>query len=74
VRAFVDRDGARWDIVVGRESWGALFALFVPVGGAGPVRRTLLRAEDSLAAQRLLSDMTDAELQELLERSETGNE
>jgi hypothetical protein len=73
VRAFVDRDGARWDVVLGRESWGALYALFVPAGGA-PLRQTLLRADDSLAAQRLVSDMTDTELQDLLERSETRNE
>ena len=70
MRVFVDRDGARWDVVLGRESWGALYALFVPAGGA-PLRQTLLRADDSLAAQRLL---TDTELQDLLERSETRNE
>lgn len=74
VRAFIDRDGARWDVVLGRESWGALYALFVPAGSAAPLRQALLRAEDSLAAQRLLSDMTDTELQNLLERSETRNE
>lgn len=73
MRAFVDRDGARWDVVLGRESWGALYALFVPAGDA-PLRQTLLRADDHLAAQRLLSDLTDTELQDLLERSETRNE
>ncbi|MGH7552144.1 MAG: hypothetical protein ACREMQ_03855 [Longimicrobiales bacterium] len=69
MRAFVDQKGIRWDVVLGRESWGALYALFVP-STAGPVRQTLLAAEDRLDAQRHLDEMDESGLQELLNRSE----
>jgi hypothetical protein len=37
---------------------------------AGPVRQTLLGAEDQLEAQRRLDEMDESGLQELLNRSE----
>lgn len=77
MRSFEDRDGRRWDVVVGRESWGAIFAIFVPVGSAyapdegGPVIRQLqLRAKAYDEANRELGGASEEELREMLERSD----
>ncbi len=70
MRRFQDRAGVRWDVVLGRESWGALYALFVPAGGPGGVRQTPLRTPSYEAAQRELDESSEERLQELLERSE----
>lgn len=64
-----DAEGRSWDVVVGRESWGALFAIFVPRDG-GRVRQTILEAESTDQAHRELEAMDDAQLRELLDRSE----
>lgn len=69
MRRFTDRDGARWDVVLGRESWGALFALFVP-GGSAPIRQAPLRASAYDTAERELDGLSDAELQSLLDVSQ----
>lgn len=47
---YEDEDGGRWDVVLGRESWGALYALFVPKQ-EGLVRQTPLSADSYAAAQ-----------------------
>lgn len=70
MRRFRDRNGAAWDVVLGRESWGALYALFVPAGGRDGVRQTQLRTPSYEAAQRELDDSSEERLRELLERSE----
>lgn len=70
MRVFDDRDGVRWDVVVGRESWGSTFAIFVPRGGGAEVRQTLLDAAGTEAAERGLSALTPEQIQELLDRSE----
>lgn len=69
MRRFRDRDGRAWDVVLGRESWGALLALFVP-GGAAPVREAPLPASAYDSAQRLLDELSEAELQQLLDDSQ----
>lgn len=69
VRRFVDRAGTRWDVVLGRESWGALVALFVPSGSA-PIRQAALRASAYDTAERELDALSDAELQQLLDVSQ----
>jgi hypothetical protein len=68
MRRFVDREGAAWDVVLGRESWGTLLALFVPAG-AGAVRQAPLQASAYDAATQELNELEEAALQELLDRS-----
>ena len=67
MRRFVDRTGSTWDVVLGRESWGALLALFVPADSAVRVRQAPLRASSYDAAAGELDGMDDASLQALLE-------
>jgi hypothetical protein len=69
MRRFVDRAGAEWDVVLGRESWGALVALFVPVRARGPILQTPLGAPDAVSAERELDAMAVEGLQLLLDRS-----
>jgi hypothetical protein len=68
MRRFSDRAGRAWDVVVGRESWGALLALFVPADG-GTVRQAMLAAAGYTEANQELEAMSDAELQALLDGS-----
>ena len=69
MRRFTDRDGAAWDIVLGRESWGALYALFVP-GGSAPIRQAPLRASAYDAAMQELDEYSTEDLQRLLDASQ----
>jgi hypothetical protein len=69
MRRFRGRDGIAYDVVLGRESWGALLALFVPVQGDAPVRQAALSAKAFDAATQELNDLDDAALQALLDRS-----
>lgn len=74
MRRFTDRLGQSWDVVLGRESWGTLLALFVPVGSGPPVRQASLRATAADAGTQELDDMDDAALQSLLEGSSIKEE
>lgn len=56
-------------MVVGRESWGALYAIFVPRDG-GAVRQALLKAKGTDEAHRELEEMADVALLDLLGRAE----
>jgi hypothetical protein len=67
MRRFVDSKGSVWDVVIGRESWGTLLALFVPGDSSLPVRQAPLRASDYDAAAQELVRMDDAALQALLD-------
>jgi hypothetical protein len=69
MRRFVDRAGNAWDVVLGRESWGSLLALFVPADSSLAVRQAPLRATGYDAAAQELDGMDDASLQALLERA-----
>lgn len=73
MRRFTDNGGAEWDVVLGRESWGMLLALFVP-RGEGPVRQTPLMASGYDAASHELNELDDAALQALLDRSSIKEE
>lgn len=66
---FEDRNGVSWDVVVGRESWGALLALFVRADGH-EIRQAPLRADDVLHAEQELDALLRDELQTLLDRAE----
>lgn len=68
VREFEDADGRGWDVVLGRASWGAFHALFVPRDG-GTVRQTLLDVDAAEEAARRLHSADPAELEGLFERS-----
>ncbi len=65
MRRFRDREGRDWDVVLGRESWGGLLALFVPVAG-GAVMQARLRSDGYDAAWHELDTMEEAALHELL--------
>jgi hypothetical protein len=70
LRTFTDRLGQRWDVVIGRESWGTLLALFVPAFATrAPVRQAPLRSVAHDAAMQELDTMDDAALQSLLDAS-----
>lgn len=73
MKRFVDDQGREWDVVLGRESWGALLALFVP-RGAGSARQARLKSSDYNAAQQALDRLDDAALAELLRNSEEKSE
>jgi hypothetical protein len=71
VRRFTDEDGQSWDVVLGRESFGALYALFVPAAGnPGSTRQTPLTADSYAGAEAELSGLSPSELGSLLQRSE----
>lgn len=72
MRRFEDAGGREWDVVLGRESWGALYALFVPVGRGGdePVRQASLDAAGYGEAEAALARMDEGEVARLFERSE----
>ena len=68
MRRYTDPGGQSWDVVAGRESWGAFFAIFVP-RGEGVVRQAPLRAESAEEASRTLAGLDDEELERLLAAS-----
>ena len=68
LKRYVDEQGREWDVILGRESWGALLALFVP-RGAGTARQAMLTSSDYNAAQQELDALDDDALAELLRSS-----
>lgn len=71
VRRYTDSRGRSWDVVVGRESFGALYALFVPAADTrAETRQALLEADSQMAAREALEAMPEDQLTELFERSE----
>jgi hypothetical protein len=71
MRRYEDPQGKSWDVVVGRESFGALYALFVPAASnPGEARQTLLDAESPLDAEAELEALSAHELNDLWRRSE----
>jgi len=76
MRRFTDGSGAVWDVVLGRESWGGLLALFVPVGADPdrPVRQAALRASAYDAGAHELDELDDGALQALLDGSVVKDE
>jgi hypothetical protein len=69
MRRFRDRDGVEWDVVLGRESWGTLLALFVPVASGPAVRQAPLAAVAYDIAMQELELLDDDAVQQLLDRS-----
>ncbi|MBT8337576.1 MAG: hypothetical protein KJO11_13295 [Gemmatimonadetes bacterium] len=69
MRRFTDAEGAAWDAVLGRESWGTLFAIFVPVQSGPAVRQTPLSAQTVERGAGDFDDLDDDELRSLFDRS-----
>jgi hypothetical protein len=71
MRRFTAEDGREWEVVLGRESWGASVALFVPVDSSDPaaIRQSVLAAAAVDEAQAELDAMSDADLRALLARA-----
>ena len=65
MREIIDAAGGRWDVAVGRASWGTQVLLFASRHG-GETRSLVLAAETPMAAERELDALTDAELRERL--------
>ena len=68
MRGFTDESGRRWQVVLGKESWGTLVLLFSPADG-GDTRTSILAAETSFAATAELDALTDDELRDRLRES-----
>jgi hypothetical protein len=71
MRRHQDPQGRSWDVIVGRESFGALLALFLPAG-ANPEapRQALLEAGSPMDAETELDALSTDQLNDLLRRSE----
>ena len=69
MRRFRDLEGCTWEVVTGRESWGAFFAIFVPSVPDEGMRQTQLAADSWADAQRELEAADEHVLGELLARS-----
>lgn len=74
MRRFRDAAGMEYDVVLGRESWGSLLALFVPVHGSQPVRQAALAATAYDGAMQELEALDEQALQALLDRSTVKEE
>ncbi len=71
MRRYIDPRGREWDVVVGRESFGALYALFVPAGETrAETRQALLQQDSKPRAQAAVEAMSEDEMNELFERAE----
>ena len=68
MRVFTDDDGRRWQVMIGKESWGTLVLLFSPADG-GEARTSILSAETQLTANAELDAMTDGGLRDRLRGS-----
>jgi hypothetical protein len=68
VRSFTDEAGRRWEVVLGKESWGTLVLLFTPTAG-GDARTSVLSSETSFDANAELDALTDAQLRDRLRDS-----
>lgn len=69
MRTFCDKAGRRWEVAVGRASYGTQVLIFSQRGGR-EVRQTLMDANSPLDAQIELDGLGDDELRERLVRSE----
>jgi len=70
MRVFKDLLGNEWEVVVGRESWGTVVAIFVLRGSTESPRQALFEVSSWDEGNRLLQEMTDEELRDLLGASE----
>jgi hypothetical protein len=64
----MDEHGQRWQVVLGKESWGTLVLLFSPDAG-GDARTSVLSSETMRDASAELEAMTDDDLRARLRDS-----
>jgi hypothetical protein len=69
MRRITDESGKRWDVALGRESWGSFVLLFTPLDG-GEARKATLASETMLQADQELDSLSDEALRERFTRSE----
>lgn len=68
MRSFTDDAGARWQVMIGKESWGTLVLVFSPESG-GAARTSILNAETMLLASAELDALPDDSLRARLRDS-----
>lgn len=73
MRTFRDEAGRGWDVVAGRESWGAIVAIFVPRTGSADVRQIVLDASNHVEATTELAQLDEPRLRDLLRESRPKN-
>ncbi len=66
MRVFRDSSGREWEVVVGRESWGTVVAIFVARGGTDPPREAMMAVSSADEGARVLLNMSVQELHGLL--------
>jgi len=69
VLRFTADDGCEWEVVAGRESWGAIVAIFIPVEEDQALRQTHLTAASYEEANTELGALGQEALQALLDRA-----
>lgn len=69
MKSFTDDSGREWDVLVGRESWGAPVLLFSARRG-GENRTVPLVADTRLGAEQLLEGLSEIELRARLDASD----
>jgi hypothetical protein len=69
VKVFRDSAEREWEVVVGRESWGTVVAIFVQRGGREPPRETILDVSSWDDGNRLLLGLDEDGLRALLDKS-----
>lgn len=69
IRLYRDHRGGRWEVLLGRESWGVQLALFVS-RDEDAVRQTVLDATSQEEATRYLSDLDEEGIDEVFQKSE----
>lgn len=69
MRRFQDESGEVWDAVVGRESWGAVVALFVARTGGAAARQASIPANGFEEATAWMESCSDDDLRARLDES-----
>ena len=70
MRSFADLTGTEWEVIVGRESWGTVVAIFVRKVGGEPPRQTLLPVSSWDEGTRVLMEASEEDLRSLLASSQ----
>lgn len=69
MRSFTDEDGGQWEVVVGRESYGIVVALFSPKRGSASPRQAVLDVSSPDEGSRVLREMSSEALVDLFKGS-----
>jgi hypothetical protein len=69
MRIFTDESGNRWDVVLGKESFGTLVLLFSRRNG-GDVRKSILASETVMDAEAELGTLSDDDLRARLREAQ----